>query len=140
MGNPAARSYEDLCREQRERDAAAQSEDLPLMAGAATWPERAPVPAAEQRGLALPDTPEALYAKWRATPESDAMIHTMRIIAGEWAKQGATAIGPRTLWEAARLKLKKSVDNRLQALACREVEDSMPTLRGMFRHRMRKAG
>jgi hypothetical protein len=109
------------------------------------WPEAPPAPANEQRALPLEYTTAGLYAAWRQQPESDAVLATLRRIALDWLALDPTRpmIGPRTLWEAARQELNgwglgRWVDNRLQALAVREVEDTTPELRGRFRHRVLK--
>jgi hypothetical protein len=133
--------YEELLAAHRAKRAAAQWADTELFAEAepGDWPARPEVDGAEQQGLGLAGSAEALYRAWRATPESDVVLTTLRTIALEWLAQGATQIGPRGLWEAARRRLTRSVDNRLQALACREVESTTPTLQGKFRHRQRSA-
>lgn len=104
-----------------------------------TWPERPPVRRSEQRRLALEGSAEERYAAWRATPDSNLVMAMLRTIAMEWI-QRQPKIGPRSLWEACPIRLKKSVDNRLQALACRELEDTVPALRGCMRHRERAKG
>lgn len=136
-----SRGFEERAAEARRREVDRQTSDLPLLSGSGPtdWPERPKVDGAEQRGLPLPETPEALFAAWRAKPESDEVMAVLRRLALEAHRKGASAIGPRWLWEAARAELKRSVDNRLQALACREIEDSTPELRGLFRHRRRPA-
>lgn len=132
--------YEELCAAQRAREAEQQSADLELFRGTAGhFPARPEVVGAEQRGLPLPETPEALYATWRAKPESEEVLAVLRRLALVEVRKGAEKIGPRWLWETARGELKKSVDNRLQALACREIEDTTPGLQGRFRHRQRAA-
>lgn len=129
--------YEELVAARREQLMADECADTPLFGG--DFP-RAPGIREEQRGLGLEGSSDALYAAWRRTAESDEILTLLRTIALEWVAQGATTIGPRSLWEQARLRRRQSVDNRLQALACREVEDTTPALRGLFRHRERKAG
>ncbi|HET7024867.1 MAG TPA: hypothetical protein VFI39_06685, partial [Gemmatimonadales bacterium] len=129
--------YEELLQARRQQLMADEVSDAPLFGD--QFP-RAPGVRDEQRGLGLEGSSEALYRAWRSTPESDDMLILLRRIALDWLAQGATTIGPRSLWEAARHEIRRSHDNRLQALACREVEDTTPALRGRFRHRMRKAG
>lgn len=129
--------YEELLEERRARLTAEAVAGTPLFRE--TPFPTAPAAEAEQQGLGLEGSAEALYRRWRATAEGEETLRALRAIAREWVAQGATRIGSRALWEEGRRRLKRLADNRLQALACREVEDTTPVLRGLFRHRERKA-
>ena len=104
------------------------------------WPE-APAAGIEQRNLAIAGSLEQRYERWRATEQGAEVISLMREIALDWLAGGAPVVLSRGLWEEARkqMKVRGLCDNRLQGLACREVEESHPLLRGKFRHRKRKA-
>lgn len=121
---------------------ARQTEGLDLFGP--VWPERPPA-IVEQRALPLDGSTAGLYATWRTHIESDTVLATLRRLALEWVGMdpSRSKIGPRVLWEAARRDMQSQhlarwCDNRLQALAVREVEDTTPELRGRFRHRVLK--
>lgn len=129
--------YEDLLASRREQLVAEELAGTPLFGD--DFPRAAGI-RDEQRGLGLEGSIEALYRRWRATPESQEVMQMLRAVALEWLGKGATQIGSRALWEEARRRLRRSADNKLQALACRELEEEVVALRGLFRHRERKAG
>jgi hypothetical protein len=110
-----------------------QAEELPLFL---PWPE-APAAGTEQRTLPIEGTAAERFSLWRTTPQGRDVLALMSGIALEWLANGAAWIPSRGLWEEARkqMKVRGLCDNRLQGLACREVEDTHPVLRGKFRHR-----
>jgi hypothetical protein len=109
------------------------AEELPLFA---PWPE-APAAGTEQRALPIEGSAAERYALWRRTDQGREVLALMSGIALEWLAAGATWIPSRGLWEEARkrMKVRGLCDNRLQGMACREVEDTHPALHGKFRHR-----
>lgn len=109
------------------------AEELPLFA---PWPE-ASAAGTEQRQLTLSGSAAERFASWRATDQGKEVLALMSGIALEWLAGGAQWIPSRGLWEEARkrMKVRGLCDNRLQGLACREVEDTHPVLHGKFRHR-----
>lgn len=141
MTHPSSYSAE-LAR-LRERMAREQVAGLDLFG----HPERRPpltAPGAEQRALPLPQSVAGDYQKWRQTEQAALVMDTMRAIARKWlAIDPDRKVGARLLWDMGRrqwIEERTGVwpDNRLQADACRELEDTTPDLKGHLRFRVRK--
>lgn len=79
----------------------------------------------------------ARYDAWRKTDESRVVLRVMAKLALHWIRNHGPdyAIGGRKLWDRAKDYHGIELDNRLQALACRELEQSVAELRGRFRFR-----
>lgn len=107
---------------------------------------RAPLtaPSAEQRALPLPQSVAGDYQRWRQTELALLVMDTMRTLARRWlAIDPDRKIGARLLWDMGRKQWIEErcgmwPDNRLQADACRELEDTTPDLKGRLRFRHRK--
>jgi len=99
---------------------------------------------AEQQTMSIEGTDAGWYQRWRRDPRAERVLEALRLEAlRRLREKPGMKVGPRNTWERVRTILEPEglsgfMDNRAQALACREVEATTPELRGRMRHRVMK--